>query len=304
MSRWVCEQGQGLQLIVVKKVSRGATSFLVNQSFESCVVAREVLRETFEATARPHTELFLHPDDSPLVNNTIAQLWKGLLPVSTAAVESLVCISRGPQGTQGPPQGPSDGQAQGLPPAEGQAQGPSEGQEQGPSEGPTDARKHRAASHACTSLDSTEGSLSAQHGSDSACTVALPVPVRVWVSLPARGYVICWATLQLVISTVPTGQTSHTIIHLRPLSGDSLRPFATGPAESVEGITLAAATVSATAVAAAEVTAAALGDELPYPHPSSLLTAVSTNTRGSTSHSYCLPAVSPLFSEVTRRPLS
>jgi len=71
---------QGAQLVLIKQVHNGAVTFFTNPAFDSYVVTREFLQSTWTARGRPSTELFLHPEDAPVICGFVGRLWKGLAP--------------------------------------------------------------------------------------------------------------------------------------------------------------------------------------------------------------------------------
>jgi hypothetical protein len=82
----VGEGGRSAQLVLIKQVVNGRVTFFTNRAFETYVISRDFLQSSWASKGRPSTELFLHPDDAPLVCAHVGRLWKGLVeqPITTA----------------------------------------------------------------------------------------------------------------------------------------------------------------------------------------------------------------------------
>jgi len=84
---WVDDGGVGgrsAQLVLIKQVVNGRVTFTPNKAFETYVIGREFLQASWAAKGRPSTELFLHPDDAPVVCAFVGRLWKGLQPLDAS----------------------------------------------------------------------------------------------------------------------------------------------------------------------------------------------------------------------------
>mmetsp|Transcript_44024 Transcript_44024/g.99470 ORF Transcript_44024/g.99470 Transcript_44024/m.99470 type:complete len:731 (-) Transcript_44024:163-2355(-) len=82
---WINDKTNGPQLVLIKRVGNdGKTRFVTNSVFEKCVLARDSLQANWEATGRPSTDLFLHPEDAPSFGPALfEELARNLAPAGT-----------------------------------------------------------------------------------------------------------------------------------------------------------------------------------------------------------------------------
>jgi hypothetical protein len=174
------------------------------------------------AKGRPATELFLHPQDAPVVCAYVGRLWKSLVPSPRAQAAPTPAAALPP-----PPPSSTAGSAASVAAFEAEvdtAAAPASSSEVG-----------KAAGAAGGVVD------------ERTAAVDLPTALRVWVTAGATaheacgyaGYVPCALRAQLVVAKTTGGQTSLVVLAFRPILPEPApqppQPAAEPPAGEGEG---------------------------------------------------------------------